>query len=102
MIKHTPGPWTDSLGMAGRPVVSAVNQSLDIAVMSLRGKTEEEVYSNARLIAAAPELLEALEESLAAMERMDALLLKLTESPKECEKGEIVRARSVIAKAKGE
>jgi len=57
---------------------------------------------DARLMTAAPKLLRALEESLAAMERMDALLLKLTDSPHDCDKGEITRARAAIAQAKGE
>ena len=48
------------------------------------------------------ELVDALENSVSAMNRMDALLLKLTNSPYECEKGEIARAKSAIAKAKGE
>lgn len=46
-------------------------------------------------------LVGALKESLEAMERMDALLLKLTNSPKDCEKGEIERARQALSSAKG-
>lgn len=62
---HTPGPWTDAIGMAGRPIVSSVNQSTDIiAVMSRSGKTQEEAYANARLIAAAPDMLAALQECI--------------------------------------
>jgi uncharacterized protein CbrC (UPF0167 family) len=44
-------------------------------------------------------LIAALEESITAMERMDAMLLKLTGSAKEGEKGEITRARAAIAEA---
>lgn len=51
---------------------------------------------------ASDELLAALKETVPAMERMDAMLLKITHSPKECEKGEIVRARAAIAKAEKE
>lgn len=63
--------------------------------------TLEVMAHNYPVYALAPELLEALQASVSAMRRMDARLLKLTNSPKECEKGEIVRAESAIAKATG-
>ena len=56
--------------------------------------------ANASLIANAPALYAALEEALAAMGRMDTRLLRLTGSPNECEKGEIVRARAALALAR--
>ena len=40
---------------------------------------------------------EALREAVNAMERMDAALLKTTDSPKECEKGEVTRCRAALA-----
>lgn len=41
---------------------------------------------------------EALEESVNAMRRMDRKLLELTNSPLECEKGEIARSESILAR----
>lgn len=38
----------------------------------------------------------SLRECVAALERMDARLLRLTDSPKEYELGEIVRARRLL------
>ena len=63
MSKHTPGPWsiehdTDITGVENSPEIGCVGK-VDVAHVYLRavpGKTQ----ANARLIAAAPELLEAL------------------------------------------
>lgn len=58
MTKHTPGPWTvDENEMLGRDIVSAGSMALVCT----------QVYSpdDARLIAAAPEMLELLAEYLA-------------------------------------
>jgi hypothetical protein len=64
--KHTPGPWTCEvseespnglvLGRAGEDVVAEIQSN---------GQTATEVMANARLIAAAPELLGALEHMVA-------------------------------------
>lgn len=74
---------------------------LECVGASLDGFTDNKANA-AYLVHAAnvlPGLVEALRESIAAMERMDSLLLKLTGSPKECDKGEIVRARQAISLA---
>ncbi len=58
MAKHTPGPWTvDENEMLGRDIVSAGSMALVCT----------QVYNpdDARLIAAAPEMLELLAEYLA-------------------------------------
>ena len=55
--KHTPGPWTYADG-----VLKSDNESLAILVIPKNVVSNEpERIANARLIAAAPELLEALE-----------------------------------------
>lgn len=67
IAKHTPGPWlvdhdTDITGSESSPEIGCVGK-VDIAHVYLRavpGKTE----ANARLIAAAPDLLEALKAVL--------------------------------------
>lgn len=63
--KHTPGPWTigDFLQTGNMDI-----RSPDKEVCLLRyrkSKTNDEVYANAALIAAAPDLLSALEEFIA-------------------------------------
>jgi len=61
MSKHTPGPWNYRYG--GMSVYPEANADVDIArVYQYRPMSAEENEANARLIAAAPELLEALEE----------------------------------------
>ena len=81
--KHTPGPWAiDGEG------TNAMVRGADLTIVAVRhrltGPTHE---ANARLIAAAPELLEALESILS-----DA-----------CDNGAYWdKARAAIAKARGE
>jgi hypothetical protein len=69
--KHTPGPWLES-----RKSKSTILQSIDIKVGSERiayvtvpytAKNIEECEANARLIAAAPDLLEACRKALYAL-----------------------------------
>lgn len=67
MTQHTPGPWTPEFGEAYR--VRAQQDGGQVAIMmNLKGRhglggrrAGKEVAANARLIAAAPELLNALE-----------------------------------------
>ena len=60
MCKATPGPWNCNRSSAsGYDIVCSENSPVDVCVISRRGKTTDEIDANARLIAAAPELLEA-------------------------------------------
>ena len=71
MTKHTPGPWRYSdQGVGPR------GKSLGIIVCTAKGlpmffmpRGKEELVANARLVAAAPELLEALKEVVAISDR---------------------------------
>lgn len=66
--KHTPGPWTRSTRFPGR--IKA--QRYDVAAVCDWGQEEPvspENDANARLISAAPDLLEAAEKALAMTER---------------------------------
>ena len=58
MSKHTPGPW--------RELVTRIDDAngYQICHLDLHGKSEAERDANRRLIAAAPDLLEALKEAL--------------------------------------
>lgn len=63
--KHTPGPWTVS-DNHGKRYIEPVGDNAPVA-MICRG--HDDAYSaNANLIAAAPELLEALEDCQTALE----------------------------------
>src|SRR3990167_164278 len=58
--KHTEGPWRiRHTSIGGHRAISDKNNK-DIVVVTGIGEIEEEQDANARLIAAAPELLEAL------------------------------------------
>lgn len=63
-VKHTSGPWTIS-GYYGAPDHIAGPHGERLAVMGIRTSNyPPEQWANARLMAAAPELLEALKELL--------------------------------------
>ena len=86
--KHTPGPWDID---SSRVHTSIEADGLHVAMVSYGNVTMETHLANARLIAAAPELLEVCEEFV-----------------RKCECGEARSQRSyaqmkaAIAKAKGE
>jgi hypothetical protein len=66
-VKHTPGPWKVSHWYSTVGQTCGVsNGILGVAAVYGTGRTEAE--SNARLVAAAPELLRAAEKHLAALE----------------------------------
>ena len=58
---HTPGPWNCNRSSAsGYDIVCSENSPTDVCVISRRDKTTGEIDANARLLAAAPDLLAAL------------------------------------------
>ena len=103
MSKHTPGPYkadtvsadTGDIGVSaldGRIVVASVHNGAS-AISLLRDGTAETQWANARLIAAAPEMLEALTVALGHMTGgMDG-------EWRDCDPVELIRA--AIAKAEG-
>ena len=90
MAKHTPGPW--HVGMKPGPIVYG-EDGAQVAPLHVPMVPKEENRANARLIAAAPELLEALENLLEHVENRDALGAYWADP---------MAARAAIAKAKGE
>lgn len=62
--KHTPGPWGFNVGkngaIAGLPVIRVYSYSAEDKVCDFAHANGEQDLANARLIAAAPEMLEAL------------------------------------------
>ncbi len=74
--QHTPGPWTHCRGVKQTDFQEhdtvQGSDEWDVAHVEERTKDGEQ-HANARLIAAAPELLEALKLTLSEMEAMHAL-----------------------------
>ena len=89
--QHTPAPWT----VSGKQVKSIDHgKRYTVATANNPKFTDEANASNARLIAAAPELLIALRDLLE-----DAIALGICESNMS---GSAVAARAAIAKATGD
>ena len=94
-MTHTPGPWhkrnvTEIWGGPDKHIASTKNRSMD------KGLIHHEIAANARLIGAAPELLEALKEIdfIAKMAPADEL--------PELDCVVLAHVRAAIAKATGE
>ena len=91
MSKHTPGPWTVDRTSKGWEVLPPPEVDGGVAFVFDHGNTEDN--ANACLIAAAPELLEALK--LFADGSCDSGCADSSEKCNGC------RARAAIAKAEG-
>lgn len=108
MSGHTPGPWTSELTRAGSSLVIQDHEGSIIAEVcqwkaSPDQSAKDEPPLNAKLIAAAPDLLEALElvtNIYAAMR--ESLSVKYPEDGWSAEAMSIDQARKAIARAKGE
>ncbi len=90
-MKHTPGPWTANLApQGGFDIEKDPNDLGRYMVLATRNADEaraEEMHANARLIAAAPDLLEALRDMV---------------SDREClSEATVAFAKAAIAKATG-
>ena len=91
--KHTPGPWTVATGADGSTLVTSPHDrdGIDDDVCLAYGGNDsdpEAMSANARLIAAAPELLDLAREVAGVAETVAALLC----SPGEATKTELVSA----------
>lgn len=97
MSKYTPGPWTVISGAIYHSIKLIRLASMDRSGPNKAGPIECD--ANARLIAAAPELLETLEAIIQGgiwqADDNAPLCISIT-------RAEIRQARDVIAKAKGE
>jgi hypothetical protein len=87
MRKHTKGPW--KLDRAGVNVVDP-SEKAEYVIAFCKGASMDELTSNARLIASASDLLEALEE-----------VTKWYSGDSQCSEA-WQRAHAAIARAKGE
>lgn len=104
-MKHTPGPWRIEDVESMQPYTEYDVYAGDHRVMHVHD-IDDGAEANARLIASAPELLEALTETLRALEaHLDEACRDHGVSHRDllcpCNQNEVVRARAAIAKATG-
>lgn len=91
MSKHTPAPWHNGLDASGNPIVC---QKYDGDLLGY--EPNEEYQANCRLVSAAPELLEELENCV------DLLVTCFPDVHVDsCVGAAITKGNSAIAKAKG-
>ena len=104
-MNHTPGPWKshclDSISLFPQHVV-AENGAIVARCIPTSGQvvwnvSNQEAEANARLIAAAPELLEALEQTIESL----AYWFPRWGDPKGANSQMMKQAHAAIAKAKG-
>ena len=95
--QHTPGPWDCEVrkpaGITWDGIIRWSRNRDPICSVFMAGYMAKEAEANARLIAAAPELL-------AALERLSAGMDSSNDSRPLVKAGEIRAARAAIAKAK--
>ena len=98
MSKHTPGPWLINREsedvIEGKLSIESVNAETQLSYFIAQVDGCKSQEANARLIAAAPDLLEALDD---AMDMLGSRLIKDTFGYEWHEK-----ASAAIAKAKGD
>jgi len=103
MSEHTPGPWQIESRFVGPLVITAecrpeIDKSGKLEIAHVGAETFMVANANARLIAAAPDLLAALEDILKVAEAD----LALTSNPHPMREAVVNSARAAIAKARGE
>lgn len=94
-MKHTPGPWKaiEHKSVNLNDYIQILAGSWDIAHNKFSARNWEEEQANARLIAAAPDLLEACQAALNDLYRqMDSQMTEETEQ----------KVKNAIAKATGD
>ena len=90
---HTPGPWHVEHHIGDWFLITPRNHIIAETASTSVAPTYSQQSANARLIAAAPELLEALEDALNTIKALDEDY---------DERGSYRRGEAAIAKAKGE
>ena len=86
--QHTPGPWSDGMDI---PITAKSCDKAGLSLVFVNRDDKSEPEANARLIAAAPDLLEALQNMLGLTEASDYMGAREIEQ----------QARAAIAKATG-
>ena len=93
-MTHTPGPWK----VMGEDVVLMRDER---EVVAWVGDIDGQMTDNAHLIAAAPEMLEALENLVAINEAHNQAVEGVIGRPVEWKDGYLDEARAAIRKARG-
>ena len=97
--QHTTGPWKRRT-LQSQPIVSTgwhIEGEDGASLAIVLGDKSAELQANARLIAAAPDLLEALEAAVGTIE----YALQALEAPDKCHARDVLEeARAAINKAK--
>ena len=105
MSKHTPGPWKFEIAWAGFSAIRGRDGQLIFGVAAGSDderRLEPEIEANAHLIAAAPDLLEALEDLRPILDAFERGQTRYADLMGEADLvPEITKARAAIAKAKG-
>lgn len=96
MSKHTPGPWHRNVPPARKYCVVFSGRNTHVAAVKSDGLTDSEIEANCNLIAAAPDLLEALEVILRKYEAQADYAEIDTDGES------VAKANAAIAKARGE
>jgi hypothetical protein len=93
-MRHTPGPWgevSDEFGKCKRSIAYPDGDDRDHDLCVVQCGDPDELEANARLIAAAPEMLAVLQDMVVTFARADTPAAR----------GMLVAARSAIARAEG-
>lgn len=99
---HTPGPWEFSPSRSGGFVIAGRNKPDGYPVLPYLARTmnfPKEHEANARLIAAAPNLLEALEWLI---EDVEYTRSDFVGQPTQVRNSSVAMAKAAIAKARGQ
>lgn len=104
MSEHTKGPWIQEPAMSSAAHDRAILQVGGFTVIAqVPGKIQSEAIANARLIAAAPDLLEACEAQLRVIDTLMARLMEVDHTFMPTPSGHLWKAllqsKEAIAKA---
>jgi len=104
MSKHTPGPWASNkyTTSVSVPLKAIDCERIGFSIVFVNGHREKEAAANARLIAAAPELLEVVQKFVAWSEaERDPSGTTFWQRVEMCREVDAL-AHAAIAKATGE
>ena len=73
--QHTPGPWHRNIKPVSRYPIVFAGRNTHVARVETQGLSEDEAEANCALIAAAPDMLAALELAFALLAKIDDITL---------------------------